>query len=138
MQTHIVYLLPGEDLSLALHRYCKKHRIELAYIASSSVELRQVVLKKGYEQTLFTLEGPFDLVSLEGMVSEHAITMTLAVSDKHFKVYGGRVGIGCIVQNNAHVVLVDISEKQQQDETPKINHLTEIELESLSKACKEK
>lgn len=138
MQTHIVYLLPGEDLALALHRYCKKYQIELAYIASASVELRQAVLKKGYEQTLFTLEGPFDLVSLEGMVSEHAITLTLAVSDKDFKVYGGRVGIGCVVQNNAHVVLVDISENKMQDETPKLSHLKEIDLETLSKACKEK
>lgn len=138
MVTHVVHILPGEDLIFALHRYCKKHHIELAYLATASLELKQAVLKKGYEQTLFTLEGPFDVISIEGMVSEHALSINVGISDQNFKALGGKVGVGTIVLNNGHVVLVDISETNLQDEKPHLTSLKEIELGNVTKACKQK
>lgn len=137
MQEHILKLLPGEDFIMSVFQYCKKHNIEGAYIGTCVGSFKRVVFRKGYDQTLFTLDGPFEIVSMEGTLSNKGMHIHTAVSDRNFKVYGGHIVSGTIVEHTAELIIIELSEHQLSRSKSNISGFKELQIQESSKACKE-
>ena len=137
MQEHILKLLPGEDFITSVFQYCKKHHIEGAYIATCVGSFERVVFRKGYDQTLFTLDGPFEIVSMEGTLSNKGMHIHTAVSDKNFKVYGGHIIAGTTVKHTAELIIIELSGHQLSRSKSEISGFKELQIQESSKICKE-
>lgn len=112
MKEHVLKLMPGDDFILQLDRYCKKYEIEAAYIGTVVGSLQKVSFRKGYNQVLSVMDGPFEVVSCVGTLSRNGMHIHLSVSDNEFKVHGGHVLKGCTVQSTLEVVIIELENHQ--------------------------
>ncbi|CAM3610727.1 PPC domain-containing DNA-binding protein [Erysipelothrix urinaevulpis] len=136
MKEHVMRLLPGEDLVLSLHNYCKKHEIKAAYIGTCVGSFQRVVFRKGYDQVLFTMEGPFEIVSMEGTLSNQGMHLHTAVSDTNFKVYGGHLLVGSIIQSTAEIVLIELESHELRRSKGDLTDFKELHIDHINK-CSE-
>ena len=112
MKEHVLKLMPGDDFILQLDHYCKKYEIEAAYIGTVVGSLQKVSFRKGYNQVLSVMDGPFEVVSCVGTLSRNGMHIHLSVSDNEFKVHGGHVFKGCTVQSTLEVVIIELENHQ--------------------------
>lgn len=136
MKEHVMRLMPGEDLILSVHRFCKKHTIKAGYIATCVGSLRRVVFRKGYDKTLFVMDGSFEIVSMEGTVSTQGMHIHTAVSDRSFKVYGGHLVSGSIVDSTAEIVIIELENHELSRTKGDLTGFKELKITDLSK-CSE-
>ena len=108
MKEHVIKVLPGEDLIIALDAYCKKHHIKAAYIATCVGSLSTVMCRKGRTKELFQMTGHFEIVSCVGTLSMQGMHIHMSVSNDDFAVFGGHVRPGSIVLGAAEIVLIEL------------------------------
>lgn len=135
MKEHILRLMPGEDLIVSLDKYCQKYQIEAAYIGTCVGSLAKVSFRKGYNQMLVSLEGPFEIVSLVGTLSKGGIHLHAAVSDEHFQVRGGHIVVGCTVKSTAEIVVIELEEYQLTRSKDEISGYKELRITTVTKSC---
>ncbi len=136
MKEHVMRLLPGEDLVLSLHQYCRKNEIKAAFVGTCVGSLERVVFRKGYDQTLFTMDGPFEIVSMEGTLSSNGMHIHTAVSDKNFKVYGGHILSGSIIQSTAEIVIIELENHELSRTKGDLSGYKELQISQIRK-CSE-
>lgn len=136
MKEHVMRLMPGEDLILSIHRYCKTHSIKAGFIGTCVGSFQRVVFRKGYDKTLFTMDGPFEIVSMEGTVSNQGMHIHTAVSDKSFKVYGGHLVSGSLVDTTAEIVIIELENHELSRTKGDLTGFKELKITDLSK-CSE-
>ncbi|QIK69859.1 DNA-binding protein [Erysipelothrix sp. HDW6C] len=136
MKEHVLKLMPGQDLVTALDGYCKKHEIEAAYIGTMVGSLAKVAFRKGFERTLFVMDGPFEIVSCVGTLSRQGMHIHASVSDREFKVYGGHIVMGCHVQSTAEIVIIELENHQLSRTKGELTDFKELRIVEASQ-CKE-
>lgn len=137
MKEHIMKLMPGEDLIIALDKYCKKFEIEAAFIGTVVGSLQKVVFRKGHNQSVQELKGPFEIVSCVGTLSKNGMHIHLSVSDDNFQVYGGHVVSGCLVQSTAEIVIVAMENHQLSRMKGEMTDFKELRIQEIGKQSKE-
>lgn len=138
MKEHVMKLMPGEDLLFALETYCKKYQIEAAYLGTVVGSLQQVSFRKGHDQRRSVMQGPFEIVSCVGTLSKNGMHIHASVSDSDFKVFGGHLVQGCIVQSTAEIVLISLENHQlsrMKGEFTDFKELIIVEISKHSKNC---
>lgn len=108
MKEHVIRLMPGDDLVLALEKYCVKNNIEAAYVGTCVGSLSQVRFRKGHSKTVLTLTGAYEVVSAVGMLSKGGHHIHISVSDESFNTRGGHIINGCLVQSTAEIVIIEL------------------------------
>ncbi len=108
MVEHVLRLLPGEDLLETVDNYCKKYKIEAAFIGTCVGSLSQVSFRKGVTRHQLTLKGNYEIVSMEGTVSKGGNHIHASVSDLDFNVRGGHLMYGTVVQTTAELVIIEL------------------------------
>lgn len=137
MKEHIMKLMPGEDLIIALDKYCKKFEIEAAFIGTVVGSLQKVVFRKGHNQSVLELKGPFEIVSCVGTLSKNGMHIHLSVSDNNFQVYGGHAVSGCLVQSTAEIVIVALENHQLSRMKGEMTDFKELRIQEIGKQSKE-
>lgn len=137
MKEHIMKLMPGEDLILALDKYCKKYEIEAAYIGTVVGSLQKVVFRKGYDQTIAELTGPFEIVSCVGTLSKNGMHIHASVSDRNFQVFGGHLVTGCLIQSTAEIVIIAMENHQLSRIKGEMTDFKELRIQEINKQSKE-
>ncbi len=108
MVEHVLRLSPGEDLLGTIDAYCQKYHIEAGFIGTCVGSLSQVTFRKGVTRHLLTLNGSFEIVSMEGTVSKGGNHIHASISDLDFNVKGGHLMQGTIVQTTAEIVIIEL------------------------------
>ncbi len=108
MIEHVLRLLPGEDFLETVDAYCHKHNIEAAFIGTCVGGLSSVTFRKGVTRDRLTLQGSYEIVSMEGTVSKGGTHIHASVSDIDFNVRGGHLTYGTIVQTTAELVIIEL------------------------------
>lgn len=137
MKEHIMKLMPGEDLILALDKYCKKYDIEAAYIGTVVGSLQKVIFRKGYDQSISELTGPFEIVSCVGTLSKNGMHIHASVSDSNFKVFGGHLVTGCLVQSTAEIVIIAMENHQLSRIKGEMTDFKELRIQEINQQSKE-
>lgn len=136
MKEHVMRLMSGEDLVLSIHLYCKKNNIKAGYIGSCVGSFQRVVFRKGYDHDMFNMEGPLEIVSMEGTVSNQGMHIHTAVSDRNFQVWGGHLVRGSIVDTTAEIVIIELENHELSRTKGNLTGFKELKITDLSK-CSE-
>lgn len=137
MKEHIMKLMPGEDLILSLDKYCKKFEIEAAFIGTVVGSLEKVVFRKGHDQTIQEMKGPFEIVSCVGTLSKNGMHIHISISDTNFQVLGGHIVKGCLVQSTAEIVIIALENHQLTRMKGELTDFKELRIQELGKQSKE-
>jgi len=109
MQVHVLRLVPGQDLRLALEAafadLAKAHGIGAACIVSAIGSLSRAVLRYADKPLGSDINTPLELLMLSGTLSPDGAHLHASVADEQGAVRGGHVLPGCIVRTTAEIVI---------------------------------
>ena len=106
MRTHVLRLLPGDDLAVSLRRFVQERGLEAAVVLAcvGSTGPRTTLRPAGAGEARL-LDGDYEIVSLTGTLSPTGHHLHMSISDRDCRTYGGHVLEGCTVRTTAEVVL---------------------------------
>ena len=109
MKVHVLRLLPGDDLRVALEaaftELARANGIAAACIVSAVGSLSQAVLRYADKSGGSEINGPLELLMLSGTLSLDGAHLHASVADAQGTVKGGHLMAGSIVRTTAEVVI---------------------------------
>lgn len=104
-RVEVLRLVPGEDVRASLDRWAQLGQIQAASILSAVGSLSVASIRFAEKPEAVHLKGPFEVVSLSGVVSAEGSHAHIAVSDRSGKTVGGHLGQGSLVHTTLELVL---------------------------------
>ncbi len=104
-------LKPGDELQSALKRIASAHRLKAGVILSAVGSLSSASLRFAGANEGTTIEGPLEVVSVTGTISDSSMHVHLSVSDSTGKTVGGHLMPGCKVFTTIELVILDLSDE---------------------------
>lgn len=104
-------LKPGEELQSALKRVAFEHNLKAGVIACAVGSLSVASLRMAGASESKTIEGPLEIVSITGTLSDTTMHVHLSVSDSTGKTTGGHLVPGCKVFTTIELVILDLSDE---------------------------
>jgi uncharacterized protein len=104
-------LKPGDELQSALKRIASAHKLKAGVILSAVGSLSSASLRFAGANEGTTIEGPLEVVSVTGTVSDTSMHVHLSVSDSTGKTVGGHLMAGCKVFTTIELVIIDLSDE---------------------------
>jgi predicted DNA-binding protein with PD1-like motif len=105
MRTIALRLKPGADPRRELREICERRAIDAACVLSCVGSLRTAVVRFADAPEAESLDGPYEIVGMEGTVSRHGCHFHVALSDAQGQVVGGHLKDGSQVHTTAEIVL---------------------------------
>jgi predicted DNA-binding protein with PD1-like motif len=96
---------PGSDLKQAIEAAARRHGIEAAFVVSGIGSLSRAAVRFANAPAATLLEGPFEILTLQGSVAPDGAHLHIAIADEKGAVLGGHVASGCTVHTTAEIVL---------------------------------
>lgn len=110
MSTFAFRLHPGEDPKAALDNFAKERHLLAACILTCVGSLRKAVLRFANQEQATTLEGHFEIVSLNGIFSIEGGHYHITISDGEGRTYGAHLLDGSEVYTTAEIVLTSLDD----------------------------
>lgn len=98
-------LTPQQDLRAELDAFAIQHALEAACILTCVGSLTKAVLRFAGGSEARIYEGPFEIVSLTGMLSRYGAHYHMAIADSRGQILGGHVMLGCLIYTTAEIVI---------------------------------
>lgn len=96
---------PTQDLRQELKRAALQHTIQAGFILSGIGSLSRAAIRFAGQEQPQSLEGPFEVLSLQGTVAMAGIHVHMAIADSQGRVLGGHLCDGSIIYTTAEVVI---------------------------------
>lgn len=99
-------LLPGQDLKIDLKNFSDKSGVKSGIIVCLVGSINNAVLRMSNgDKRVF--EGPFEIVSSEGTISQDGVHVHISVSDEMGRVFGGHLLEGCKIYTTAEIGIIE-------------------------------
>jgi hypothetical protein len=98
-------LRPGQDLKRELNELVLRHDWPAACLLTGIGSLTQAAIRFANRDETSILDGPLEIVSLNGTLSRDGAHLHISVSDGDGQVFGGHLMEGSTVYTTAEVVL---------------------------------
>jgi uncharacterized protein len=108
-------LKPGEDFQSALKRIASTNNLKAGVIVSAVGSLTTASLRFAGAEDATTIEGPLEVVSATGTISDKGMHVHLSVSDSSGKTIGGHLMPGCKVFTTIELVILDLGDEWSFD-----------------------
>lgn len=108
MQPHCLRLTPGQDLKQALQKFSQAQGLEAAIILTGLGSFTQAALRFAAASEATLIDGPLELISLSGTLSQHGMHLHGAVADAQGRVYGGHIMPGCLIRTTAEIAIATL------------------------------
>lgn len=108
LKAYALRLRPGEDLRQALQAFARSHGLKAAAILASVGSLRTAAIRYSDHPGATVIQGPFELVSLSGTLSEAGMHVHLSISDAEGHTLGGHLMDGCVVYTTCELVIGEL------------------------------
>ncbi len=108
-KTLVERLKPGEELVSALQRIAFEHNLKAGVIVCAVGSLTVAILRMAGANGSTTIEGPLEIVSITGTLSDTSTHVHLSVSDANGKTTGGHLVAGCRVNTTIELVVLNLS-----------------------------
>ena len=105
MKTLSLRLSPGQDLKRELDRLVEEKFIEAACILTCLGSLTEAELRFANQEKTESLRGPFEVVSLTGVLSRHGSHYHITIADHKGTCYGAHLMEGCKVYTTVEIVI---------------------------------
>ena len=105
MRIHIHRFEPHQDLKDSLLAFATRLQINAGFIVSCVGSVRQVTLRLAGSDSVLVQDGPFEIVSLVGTLSQDGCHLHASFSTSEGRVLGGHLLSGCPILTTAEVVI---------------------------------
>lgn len=99
-------LNPDEDLKKAINNICLDKKIKAACVVSVVGSLKSVNIRLANSNEFLKIDEKFEVLSLQGLISEAGIHLHISISNSKGQVFGGHLMDGNIVFTTCEVVLL--------------------------------
>lgn len=103
-------LKPGTDLRKGIEEWIDDNGIEAAALVTCVGSLASATLRMAGKKISSKLQGPFEIVSLVGTLSNNGSHCHVAIADSAGRVLGGHLAYGCAIYTTAEVVIAVLTE----------------------------
>lgn len=108
MSTVVLRLSPHQDLRQSIESFCRSNNIASAAVLTCVGSLEFATLRMaGADQTI-ERTGPFEILSLVGVITPEGGHVHISLSDKNGTVWGGHLCMNSLIYTTAEIVLLDI------------------------------
>ena len=117
--TYTVRLRPGDDIKTALDTMCKDYHISAGCILSCVGSLNKLAVRYANQSEVSFVQGPLEIVSLTGTLSENGSHIHISCSDKVGNTIGGHLKEGNEIYTTAEIVigvLDDVNFTREKDD----------------------
>ena len=104
METYAFRLNPGQDLKKEMEVLTKSEKWGAACVLSGVGSLSKAAIRFANKNSAEILEGPLEIISLNGTLSQDGLHLHISVSDGNGKVVGGHLMEGSIIFTTAEIV----------------------------------
>ena len=105
MKTICKRLHRGDDLLKEIKKLCREHIIAAGVVLSAVGCVSQAVVRDASGVNVRRLEQRFEIVSLNGTVSNTRCHLHIALSAEDLSTYGGHLMEGCIINTTCELVI---------------------------------
>ncbi len=105
-------LKPGQDLKHELVSFTKRKGIAAGFIASCSGSLQKLKIRLADSNSHLERAEKFEILSLQGTLSQDGVHLHLSVADKEGKVFGGHLVDGCEIYTTAEILIIELDDYQ--------------------------
>jgi len=110
MKTHALRLRPGEDPLLALDAFAHTHQLQAACVLACIGSLRKAALRFANQEQTVILDGKFEILTLNGVLSLHGSHYHIAIADGEGRTYGAHLMAGSEIYTTAEIVLAALDD----------------------------
>lgn len=108
MNTFATRLLPNADLKKEIFNFFKSKNISSGVVLSSVGSLKQAHLRFSDQKTGTILNGPFEILSLNGTLSLDGVHLHLCISDSKGQTFGGHLLENSLIHTTCELVIAEI------------------------------
>lgn len=108
LKPHVLRLKPGDDLKKSLESYLQEHQLKAAVVLTCVGSLQQASLRFANQPAAAELKGPFEIVSLVGMLSTEGVHLHLSIADNQGITKGGHLTEGNLIYTTAEIALAEL------------------------------
>ncbi len=101
-------LLPGQDLKTELMRLARDRQLKAAAVVTCVGSLKGASLRLAGRPDTLELEGPLEIVSLVGTISQAGVHLHLSVANREGVTRGGHLMEGSPVYTTAEIVVLEL------------------------------
>lgn len=104
---HILRLEPGEDLKKTLLSWVKEKNIQAGFCVSVLGSLNQACLRTAGANESLCLDGPLEILSLNGTISTNGAHLHICLSDSKSHTFGGHLLEGSIIFTTVEILIIE-------------------------------
>ena len=105
MKVYPIRLLPGQDLIKQLHQTAVSSDINAGWILSAVGSLTKYYIRFANQSQPAIASGHFEILALNGIVSDKGCHLHIMISDENGNVRGGHVLSGCIIYTTVEIII---------------------------------
>lgn len=133
MQAHALRLHPDQDLRAELANFAQQNQLQAAAILTAVGSLRQATLRFAGADSATVLEGPWEIVSLEGTLSMYGLHVHGAIASASGNTLGGHIMLGCLVHTTVEIIIASLPRYCFQRELDPQTGYRELSIDPASK-----
>ena len=131
MRTVACRLRHGEDIYESLQRIAREERISAACVVCMVGCVTKARIRRAGGDGITELDGPLEIVSVTGTVSRERTHVHVSFSDREYRVWGGHMKEGCIVDTTAELVLLVMDDIRFLKEFDESTGYHELKIQAL-------
>lgn len=110
MKYYALRLHPGQDVKNEITVFTKKQQIKAGIVLTCIGSLSSARLRLADENVTKKLEEKFEILSLQGTLSQDSCHLHISISDSEGSVIGGHLLDGCIIYTTAEIVIGEVDD----------------------------
>lgn len=110
MKYYALRLYPGQDVKNEITDFTKKQQIKAGIVLTCIGSLSSARLRLADENVTKKLEEKFEILSLQGTLSQDGCHLHISISDSEGSVIGGHLLDGCIIYTTAEIVIGEVDD----------------------------
>ena len=103
-----VRLQPGDDLRKFLEQLSRSFPTQSGFVVFGIGSLSNASIRLADQSAETLIQGPLELVSISGSLSQGGAHIHLSVADASGQVKGGHLGYGTLVRTTAEILLASL------------------------------
>ncbi|HTY61612.1 MAG TPA: PPC domain-containing DNA-binding protein [Acidobacteriota bacterium] len=101
-------LKPEEDLVQGIRTFVNRHRLRAVAVVTCVGSVMRAKLRFANVETWAEKSGPFEILSLSGIIDEHSEHLHIGLADSEGRCIGGHIGLGSTIYTTAEIVLAEL------------------------------
>jgi predicted DNA-binding protein with PD1-like motif len=105
-------LKPDQDLKNQIQEECQKHKMTAGFVVSGIGSLKTLKIRLANSSTVLEKNEKFEILTLQGSVSNEGLHLHISVADQNGQVLGGHLMPGCVIYTTAEILMMQLKDHE--------------------------